>query len=66
MLTIDVNGRECAGGAVWLLGKARYVDGEWRALADVDGSLCVVVLKLSGPIVELAQALFGWLEVIDG
>ena len=46
---LDVDGRMDCGGAVRFLGEAwRENDGQWRAIADVNGALCLVAIKVRG------------------
>jgi hypothetical protein len=47
MEEIDIDGYMCPKTGIEYLGKARKQDGEWRCLANVEGSLCLVVVKLS-------------------
>lgn len=46
----DVQGRELSPG-IWGIGTVSWhpASGSWRALADVNGALCVITLKVTRP-----------------
>ena len=60
---LDIDGHEDLDGRVRYIGHAALQpDGSWRALADVDGSLCVVEVHVRcEALAALAEALYGWL-----
>jgi hypothetical protein len=63
-LMLDIHGREDLDGRVRYIGHAALQpDGSWRALADIDGALCVVEVNIRcDALAALAEALFGWLS----